>query len=82
MLRQTAAVLVALAARFAADLYSAALLAILGQRLSVAGSSYTGLVEVGRCLVGRKLVRIVVDGTILDFSLGLQQRLVGQAGGW
>jgi hypothetical protein len=77
VLRQTAAVLVALAARLAANFYAAALLAILGQRLSVAGSSYPALVLVGRRLVGRELVGVVVDGAaVRHLPLGLEQRLV------
>lgn len=74
MLRQTAAVLVAFAASFAANLYAVALLAILGERLTVTGSSYADLVEFGGCLVARKLVGIVVDGALLGFSLRIQQR--------
>lgn len=69
MLRQTAAVLVAFAASFAANFYAVALFAILGKRLTVTGSSYTSLVEVGGCLVARKLVGIVVNGALLGFSL-------------
>lgn len=63
MLCQAAAVLVALATSLAADLDAVALLAVLGERLAVAGTSDAGLgVAVG--LLGRH-VRVVINGTVL-----------------
>lgn len=78
MLGQTAAMLVALATLIAANLHSVALLAILGKGLAVAGTSCASLLELGGSLVGRDVVRIVIDGTPVESSLHIDNRLVGR----
>lgn len=81
MLRQATAVLVALAALVAADLDPVALLALL-ESLTVAGTPLTSLLELGRSLVGRAVVRIVLDGATIELSLRIGHRLMVWKAGW
>lgn len=79
MLGQAAAVLVTLAALIAANLGPVALLAVLGKRLTIAGSPRVGCLQF-ECLVGRRVIT-VIDGALLRFLLEFRNSSVrGQAG--
>lgn len=72
MLRQAAAVLVSLPALLASKLDSAALLALLGERLAVARAPDPALGKLIGHLVARSIL-VIIDGTaavlLLDFCL-------------
>lgn len=70
VLGQATAVLVTLAALVTANFDAVTLLAFLGQRLTIAGTSHSGLVEALSTLVCR-WVRVIVNGAICEISVFL-----------
>jgi hypothetical protein len=78
VLRQATAVLVPLATLLAAKLSPVALLAVLGQGLTVASTAISGVLRVGTVLLGRAVVG-VVNGTAGQIALHVDHALVRQA---
>jgi hypothetical protein len=68
---QTTAVLVALAAGLAPNLNTVALPAFLDKRLSVTRTPDASLVILVITLIGRDILRVVVDGTAMQAALGV-----------
>ena len=80
MLGQATAMLVSFSTLLAAQL-SAALLPILGKRLAVAGSPNAGLVEPGFAFIGRHVIRVIINCSVLALHLRIHEPLCGETGG-
>lgn len=78
MLSQATAVLVTLAALVAANFHPVGLFAFLDERLAVASTPDAGLLElIVRSIIGRDIVRIVLDSATKEVSLALRNRSMG-----
>jgi hypothetical protein len=79
---QAAAVLVALTACLAPNFHAIALPALLDEWLAIAGPPHTGFLSLAIALVGREILRVIVDGAPLEAALGVPEMFPQRHGRW